>query len=772
MILLRTLGAIDLTASDGRTLDELLAQPKRLAVLAYLAAPAPGTWHRRDLLTSVFWPELDQGKARTALRNGLYILRRHLGTDVIRTRGDEDVALDPALLTTDAAEFCHEVQAGRQAEALARYRGPYLPGLFVRGSEGFEAWLERERQELAARATRVARELSLACEAAGNGEGAAEAQARLVELQPSDEAAVRRLMTLHERAGNRGRALAAYEQLAAHLRAELDAEPSAETLRQAEHLRTRRPPPAPDPAPPPAPAPATAIAAAVPTGGAAPAPRRMAARWWAVATLGLVVLVTAVRYQAEAAPGPPLPQVLLPLRNLSGDSASDYLARGLGDALARRLSVVPGLTLRHTWRGDWPQAAEDSLPLLATAFTATRALEGQLFRDGDSLRVRVEEVDLTTGERVEVATAALGPLGVDDAASQLAAGVVGHLLRRPLPEDPRPASGPVAPEAYRLTLSGWNRLMGPEDQSEARDLFLRATQADPSYARAWSGLSSAWSAAAVNGRVPWPEGAARAEAAARRALALDSLEGTAWANLGLLITLSQRSLAAGAPYFERALQAEPGNPEIHMVRGTLLRYARTWDEARDAERTARALDPLSAFYAEREANTALCRGRAAEALPLYQAQVELNPRLRSGLLGVARSLARLGRWDEAIAELRTLARSMGDTATATSLPGARGADGYWALKHREGEALLERRLRAAERGWVAPYLIAVAQVGAGQIEEGMAGLEAEVAAGSRMVYKLPCNPEIDEVRDTPRFQRLLERAGGLPLGSRPATASR
>ncbi|MBK8002559.1 MAG: hypothetical protein IPK12_01160 [Gemmatimonadetes bacterium] len=240
MILLRTLGAIDLTASDGRTLDELLAQPKRLAVLAYLAAPAPGTWHRRDLLTSVFWPELDQGKARTALRNGLYILRRHLGTDVIRTRGDEDVALDPALLTTDAAEFCHEVQAGRQAEALARYRGPYLPGLFVRGSEGFEAWLERERQELAARATRVARELSLACEAAGNGEGAAEAQARLVELQPSDEAAVRRLMTLHERAGNRGRALAAYEQLAAHLRAELDAEPSAETLRQAV-LRTRGP---------------------------------------------------------------------------------------------------------------------------------------------------------------------------------------------------------------------------------------------------------------------------------------------------------------------------------------------------------------------------------------------------------------------------------------------------------------------------------------------------------------------------------------------------
>ncbi|MBK8002560.1 MAG: hypothetical protein IPK12_01165 [Gemmatimonadetes bacterium] len=313
--------------------------------------------------------------------------------------------------------------------------------------------------------------------------------------------------------------------------------------------------------------------------------------------------------------------------------------------------------------------------------------------------------------------------------------------------------------------------MGPEDQSEARDLFLRATQADPSYARAWSGLSSAWSAAAVNGRVPWAEGAARAEAAARRALALDSLEGTAWANLGLLATLSQRSLAAGAPYFERALQAEPGNPEIHMVRGTLLRYARTWDEARDAERTARALDPLSAFYAEREAHTALCRGRAAEALPLYQAQVELNPRLRSGLSAWPARWHGSGRWDEAIAELRTLARSMGDTATATSCPApaARTVTGPSAPR---GEALLQRRLRAAERGWVAHYLIEVAQVGAGHIEEGMAGLEAEVAAGSRMVYKLPCNPEIDEVRDTPRFQRLLERAAWPAARFAPATASR
>jgi hypothetical protein len=43
MITLRTLGGIGLTAEDGRDLDGLLAQPKRLALLVYLASPQPGT---------------------------------------------------------------------------------------------------------------------------------------------------------------------------------------------------------------------------------------------------------------------------------------------------------------------------------------------------------------------------------------------------------------------------------------------------------------------------------------------------------------------------------------------------------------------------------------------------------------------------------------------------------------------------------------------------------------------------------------------------------
>jgi len=41
----------------------VLAQPKRVALLAYLAAATPRRLHRRDSLLALFWPELDQEHA-------------------------------------------------------------------------------------------------------------------------------------------------------------------------------------------------------------------------------------------------------------------------------------------------------------------------------------------------------------------------------------------------------------------------------------------------------------------------------------------------------------------------------------------------------------------------------------------------------------------------------------------------------------------------------------------------------------------------------------
>ncbi len=136
MIRFRLLGEIGLQAADGTEVHGLLRQPKRLAILAYLVGPVPGTWHRRDTLLALFWPDLDSGRARSSLRNALYILRQTLGEAVVRTRGDDEVSIDPAALETDLGALRTALADGRVDEALGLYRGDLLPGLFPARERG------------------------------------------------------------------------------------------------------------------------------------------------------------------------------------------------------------------------------------------------------------------------------------------------------------------------------------------------------------------------------------------------------------------------------------------------------------------------------------------------------------------------------------------------------------------------------------------------------------------------------------------------------------
>src|ERR671927_225158 len=91
----RVLGAVSLRGAGGRELRSVLAQPKRVALLAYLAA-AHRRFHRRDSLVALFWPELDQEHARAALRQALYSLRRPLGDGALESRGDDEIGLSQA----------------------------------------------------------------------------------------------------------------------------------------------------------------------------------------------------------------------------------------------------------------------------------------------------------------------------------------------------------------------------------------------------------------------------------------------------------------------------------------------------------------------------------------------------------------------------------------------------------------------------------------------------------------------------------------------------
>jgi serine/threonine-protein kinase len=229
MIEFRTLGAVDLRGGAGQELRGVLAQPKRLALLAYLALARPRGFQRRDVLLALFWPESDNAHARAALRKAVHVVRRQLGEGVLVSRGDEELGLADERVWCDVVAFEQALQERRPADALELYRGDLLDGFFVSGAPVFERWVDGERALLREQAAAGAWALAEQAAAEKRDDLAVKWVRRAMTFASGDEGALRRLIMLFYRMGDRAAALQAYNEFAVRLAQEYGVRPSAET---------------------------------------------------------------------------------------------------------------------------------------------------------------------------------------------------------------------------------------------------------------------------------------------------------------------------------------------------------------------------------------------------------------------------------------------------------------------------------------------------------------------------------------------------------------
>ncbi len=250
MIQFRMLGTLELRDTEGREVSAVLRRPKLLALLGYLAAARPHGFQRRDVLLAMLWPELDQAHARNALSQAVHALRKALAPEVLLARGEEELGINAQRLWCDVVEFEAALEAGEAERALEIYNGGLLNGFHVSDVPDFERWLDEERDHLRRLACNAAQLLADKEAVAGNLGGAARWALRLTALSPYDETAVRRLVELLDRMGDRSGAIRAYEEWERRLGRDLDVEPSSATQRLIERLRTHRAPARQDPGTP------------------------------------------------------------------------------------------------------------------------------------------------------------------------------------------------------------------------------------------------------------------------------------------------------------------------------------------------------------------------------------------------------------------------------------------------------------------------------------------------------------------------------------------
>ena len=417
--------------SDGTEVRAVLTQPKRLALLAYLAVASPGGFHRRDALLALFWPDFTERQARLSLRQALHHLRHALGTSVIANRGSCELGLAPGALWCDAVAFRHALRGGEMTAALELYRGDLLEAFSMHGiSIELERWLEEER--LALRALAFGAASSLAERSANDGELALGIQwaRRALALSAGDEPALRRLVVMLDRYGDRASALRTAELFARRLREELDAEPSPETAALLTEIRGRGatlPSVAPpvlnsdDPctrqerfeSPRNTPAPQLATTSARPaeswlSGAPGNQPRvRGGLHRRAAAAVGLTILVVAVAVASvrdRAACNAP-PMIAVGWIEQWGGEDEQVMARLIPSLIETDLAHVPGRRMVSSARFHEAAGRIGSQPATYSAVTgaarlagAAELLEGALYHTSEkTLRLDLRRVSLETG---------------------------------------------------------------------------------------------------------------------------------------------------------------------------------------------------------------------------------------------------------------------------------------------------------------------------------------------------------------------------------------
>ena len=303
MVQLRTLGRLELVTGEPTALHVLAAQPKPLALLAYLALATPRGQHARDSLLALFWPELGDDEARRALRQALHRIRYHVGDELLTSERDGLIGISDDGAWCDAIAFEQALDAGDDARALAYYQGAFLDAVFVSdASPEFEQWVDLTRARLCERAAKAAGKFADDARRAGDLASEVRWATQACRLAPDDEARVRALMSALALQGDRAGALRAFKSFAERMEREYDAEPAKETTALADSLRgapTRFDPAAVVPPTPPEGVPA--IAQASPPSNAPgapltmPPPQSSRPRWHVAAALcAALVLVAAL----------------------------------------------------------------------------------------------------------------------------------------------------------------------------------------------------------------------------------------------------------------------------------------------------------------------------------------------------------------------------------------------------------------------------------------------------------------------------------------------
>ena len=453
---------------------------------------------------------------------------------------------------------------------------------------------------------------------------------------------------------------------------------------------------------------------------------------------------------------------VLPFENLSSDPEREYLADGLTEETIAALGQIDPEHLGVIGRTSVMNYKKTTKTLgeIGSELGASYLVESTLRGEGGRFRVTSKLIRVKDQMQVWTASYDGEPASVLNFQRELSAAIAEQIRLRLSPERLNALARRQTrnAEAYDLYLRGlhyWHQLTPPTTR-RAVECFSHATQLDPEYALAWSGLADANAASPINGDSPplvmWP----LAREAAARSVAAEPNLAEAQTSLGFVKFWFDWDWLMAEAAYRKAIELDPNYPMAHRMLGIVLAHMGRYAEARPEMARLRELDPLLAINHALSAQVAFAGREYAAALQFARQAIVVDPEFWIGLFQLGQAYEQSGESELALEALNKAERFSGGNSKAISLRGYLFAKLGRANEAREVLSTLEA---IARERYVPPYAMALVHAGLGESELALEWLDRALAVRDVHLAFLPVDPKWDAFRGDPRFQALLKRCG-------------
>ena len=451
---------------------------------------------------------------------------------------------------------------------------------------------------------------------------------------------------------------------------------------------------------------------------------------------------------------------VLPLESLSNDASQDYFADGMTDELILDLGQISALRVISRTSVMVYKHARKPLRQIARELNVDAVVEGTVLRSGDRVRITAQLIDASSDKHLW-SQSYEGELRDTLALQNQVARAIADQIR--INVNPREQAvlknvKVVNPQAYESFLKGryfWNKRTA-DGLKVALAYFNQATDEDPKYAQAYSGLADTysllgdWQYAVMTPKEALP----KAKAAAIKALELDSTLGEAHNSLAFCLDGFDWDFDSAGKEFRRAIELSPSYATAHHWYAWHLSLLGKYDEAIEEMRKAENLDPLSLIINADLAELLVLAHSYDEAIQQSRKTIEMDPNFAFAHNQLAQAYLQTHMHVEAVAELQKAVQLSGGSPTAV----ANLARAYVASGERsEAVKLLNDLKKRSSPVSSHASEIAVIYAALGDTDQAMNWLEK--GYGERFNPGVLLRPGFDPLRSDPRFQDLVRRIG-------------